>query len=130
MNILPPTKNSTLSILIIAGCTFLANLLYNSTVAYISGLNGPFPTVPILLTVLILGLWRLTEWSRKAITAAIVVLSILVPLGKVNPFNTMDMLIRPPADVLAITTYIPVAAALIYAYLIGRYRSEFRNKII
>ena len=108
----------------------MANLLYNSTMAYLSGFSGSIPTAPIVLTVLILGLWRLTEWSRKAITAAIVVLSILVPLGKVNPFNTMDMLIRPPADVLAITTYIPVAAALIYAYLIGRYRSEFRNKII
>jgi hypothetical protein len=130
MNILPPTENTTLSILIIAGCTFMANLLYNSTVAYISGYDGLFPTVPVFLAILILGLWRLTEWARKILTGTIIVLSILVPLGEINPFNTLDLLVVPPVKVLAFTTYIPVAVALLYAYLIGRYRSEFRNKII
>jgi len=129
MNILPPTENATLSVLVIAGCTFMAKLLYNAIAAYSLGLSGPIPTAPIILALLIPGLWRLTEWARKSITGLIVVLSTLVPLGKVSPFNTLDMLVPPPVEVLAIKTYIPIAVALIYAYLLGRYRGEFRKKL-
>jgi hypothetical protein len=97
--------------------------------AALSGNAVPMPVVSTLLAILLVGLWRLTEWARKVLTGAVVLLAIIVPVGIINPFAAMDMAEPPPVGQLAIWLYIPCAVGLVYVYLLGRYRSEFRRQM-
>jgi protein-S-isoprenylcysteine O-methyltransferase Ste14 len=126
--LLPPTKNLTLILLVVVGCAALALLFYVTLAAFLSGSGLPLPIVPALVAILMLALWRLTDWARKLITIAIVILAIVVPIGTINPFFAMEVESPPPVGELAIGVYVPVAIGLLYAYLLGRYRSEFRKR--
>ena len=127
---MPPTKYNTLKILVIFGCGILGYPLYHAIVKVLSGQLELNITMPILL-ILIIGLWRLTEWARITITVLVLFISITLPVGIFSPFGAMGEMIDPPPVLeLALKIYIPIALSILYVFLLGRYRSEFRKKII
>ena len=91
------------------------------------GNGDPLPILPVILGTLILGLWRLTEWARKTITAFAIVGALIFPIGIINPFLAMDLRDPPPVETLALAVYTPCLAALLYVYSLGRFQGEFRK---
>ena len=146
MQLLPPTHNKTLRVLVIVGCTLLccplavlivglfSRLFPGHGLEYTGGedtIEALLPLLPIaLLAWFILSLWRLTEWFRKFLTIIVVASSILFPLALINPYAAMEMGGNiPPVTVLVLKFYAPFLGALSYVYVLSRYRREFRKKI-
>ncbi len=130
MKFLPPTNNKVLLWIVMFGCFFLSLLLYKSVLVYIKGHAGIIPIPSFLTLILLVGLWRVTEWARKTITILVVMSAIIVPIGIINPYNAMEMQNPPSVWYIAVITYLPIAGSLIYVFLLGQYRDHFRRVLV
>lgn len=81
-----------------------------------------------MLGVLILGLWRVTEWARLSLTVIVLAGAVVVPVGIINPFAAMDWINPPTVWELAVQVYVPCLVAVVYVFALGRFKGEFRRQ--
>jgi hypothetical protein len=94
------------------------------------GIKGGITSLAIvtaLIFPLIVGLWFLKELARKVVSTILILLTILLPIGIINPFAAMDMQPSPPGVwELAFQVYPWVAVGLLIVHVLGKYKSEFK----
>jgi hypothetical protein len=148
MNLLPPTHNKTLIVLVILGCTllccplaFLILILLEGLFPGVESTGGGtnyyilFLLIPIVwLGVFILYFWRLSEQLRRFLTAIVIAAAFIVPFSIISAMCDMDEPIDTSMNSLidiydVLKVFAPFILALIYVYLLSRYRDDFRKRI-
>jgi hypothetical protein len=115
---LPPTGIASLMTTVI---------ITSSGIAYL-GVTGIYP-----LVVLAAGLWRLTVWARVLTVIILWFMLLILPIAAMNPINDADIMKSGDPAILTSTLLklVPMMLASLWAlHIFGRYRGEFRRKII